>query len=279
MKNTLTAITTLFIIILGTESAKAASVTLYDGVGLPISQGELIPGALNSSGLPVASDETAVSGGVQVDTNANLAEYSGYSNYNPLTSTFVNSPLPYTLDQSLGYSIVFNVTLNSTTSNNPNRAAFSITAIGVGNQGIELAFEPNSIFAQNADFTLGENQPFTTNSNTDYELRVTSSNYQLFANSSQILTGSLRTYNFNPLTSDPPLGTFNPYEIPNFIFLGDNTGQEDGEFTLRSASVTTNTTNTAGAPFKFSPTFGVLIMVIATTIYELTNRKKNRKKK
>lgn len=270
MKTSLITITTTLTLILGTANANPASVTLYNGVGFPISQGELIIGALNSSGGIVASSETIVTGGVQVDTNANLAEYSGYSNYNPITSTFVNSPLPYTLDQSLGYSIFFNVTLDSTTSNDPNRSAFSITAIGVGNLGIELGFESNSIFAQNANFTSGESQSFTTNSNPNYELRVSGSNYQLFANSSQILTGSLRTYNFNPLTSDPPLGTFNPYEIPNFIFLGDNTGQEDGEFTLRSASVTTNT---ASIPFEFSPALGVLILGMGGMIYQITKKK------
>ena len=218
----------------------------------------------------VTPSETVIVDGVRVDTDANLAKYSGYSNYNPITSIFVNSPLPYTLDQSLGYSIFFNFTLNSTTGNVPNRAAFSITAIGVGNQGIELGFESNSIFAQNANFTPGENQSFTTNSNTNYELRVNSSTYQLFANSSQILTGPLRTYNFNPLTSNPPLGTFNPYQISNFIFFGDNTGTEDGEFTLRSASVTANT---ASIPFELSPAFGVLILGIGATIYQITNKK------
>ncbi|CCQ69463.1 hypothetical protein CWATWH0402_4468 [Crocosphaera watsonii WH 0402] len=39
------------------------------------------------------------------------------------------------------------------------------------------------------------------------------------ANNSQILNGSLRVYSFDPGTSNPPLGTFNPYEIPNFLFL------------------------------------------------------------
>ena len=102
--------------------------------------------------------------------------------------------------------------------------------------------ESNAIFAQNDNFTRGEEVSFSTSGNVDYELRVLCNQYKLLANNSQILNGSLRVYSFDPGTSNPPLGTFNPYEIPNFLFFGDNTGQESGEFTFRSAEVTINST-------------------------------------
>jgi len=251
-------------------AAHAASVTLYNGSGLPGSQGQLVFGAIDSSGNPVGSGETPVAGGVQVDSDANSAEYAGYSNYNPLTMNFVNSPLPYTLDPTTGYSIFFNATLNSTTSNSNDRAAFSITATSVGGSGIEIAFENSLIFAQDANFTRGENAPFTTPSNTNYELRVIGSSYQFFANSSQLLTGSLRNYNFNPATSNPPL-TFNPYTIDNFIFFGDNTGQEQGVYTLGEVRVQTGV---AGVPFEFPAWTGILIMGIGTTVYQFRRKKK-----
>ena len=200
--------------------------------------------------------ETLVPGGVQVDTDANSAEYSGYSNYNPQTG-FVGSS--YTLNQALGYSIFFEFSLDSTTSNSPNRAAFSVTVTGQNNQGIELAFENNLIFGQNSNFTPGVDQvQFDTGSNANYELRVINSGYELFANNNLILSGLLRSYDFDPSTSDPPLGTFNPYQTPNFIFFGDNTGQEQGVFTLRGAGVQTNDANPV--PFEFSPTLGLVIL-------------------
>jgi hypothetical protein len=61
----------------------------------------------------------------------------------------------------------------------------------------------------------------------------------------QILTGSLRTYQFDPLNSSPPL-PFNPYEIPGFLFFGDNTGQESGEFRLHRASIKAATESVPG---------------------------------
>jgi hypothetical protein len=230
---------------LGIYQPQSLSLTLYNGDlrNSPTSQGELSFGALSSSGMPLApmGFESITTGGVSVITNANGAEYAGYSNYNPLTASFLNPSFP-TLDQNKGYSILFNFSLDTTTDNSPNRAAFSLTAIGEGNQGIEIGFESNTIFAQNSNFTRGENVSFSTSENIDYEVKVLGNQYQLLANNSEILNGFLRTYSFNPLASDPPLGTFNPYEIPNFLFFGDNTGQEFGSFTFSSAEVIINST-------------------------------------
>lgn len=252
-------------------AAQAASVTLYNGTGLPGAQGQLLFRAIDSSGNPVWSGESAVAGGVQIDSNFGGAEYAGYSNYNPLTISFVNSPLPYTLDPTTGYSIFFSAALNSTTSSSDDRAAFSVTATSVGGSSIEIAFENNLIFAQNDSFTRGENAAFTTSTATNYELRVIGSGYQFFANSSSLLTGSLRNYVFNPFANSPPL-TFNPYTIDNYIFFGDNTGQEDGIYTLGEVRVQTGV---AGVPFEFPAWTGILIMGIGTTVYQL-RRKKSR---
>lgn len=259
---TLLSISTLFII--NSQPANAISKTLYDASGLPEDNSPqwLIPGALQSSGLPTSLSGTSVAGGVRVDSNANNAEYSGYSNYNPLTGNFINPSFP-TLDQNNGYSISFNVGLDTTTDNNSNRAAFSVTTIGAGNQGIEIGFDSNQIFAQNSNFTpaVAETQALTTSASTDYQLQISGNNYQLLADLGSgfapVIDGSLRTYNFNPLASEPPLGTFNPYQIPDFLFFGDNTGQEYGTFTLGEVSV-----ETASVPFDFSPTLGLALVGI-----------------
>ena len=205
---------------------------------------------------------------MQVDSNANSAEYSGYSNYNPLTSEFVNPSFP-TLDQNNGYSIFFNVALNTANdTNNNDRAAFSITAIGAGNAGIEIGFDSTQIFAQNDDFTQAETQSFNTSTSTDYQLTVSGNAYQLLADTGggflNVINGSLRTYNFDPLNSNPPLGTFNPYEIPNFLFFGDNTGAADGTFTLGEISV-----ETVDVPFDVSPTLGLVLIGIGIATRKL----------
>lgn len=237
----------------------SASTLLYDGNGLPEAQGWLIPGAIQSNGFPTSLSGTVVPGGVEVDSDANGAEYAGYSNYNPLTNTFVNPNFP-TLDSDSSYSIFFNAMLDNdpNTFSDPDdnsRAAFSITAIGTDNRGIEIGFDSNQIFAQSPEFmqVAAETQSFDTSSNTDYQLSVLGNTYQLLANTgsgfSPVINGSLREYNFNPLVSQPPLGIFNPYEIPNFLFFGDNTGQAYGTFTLGEVRVETATASTPEANF------------------------------
>ena len=236
---------------------QALAVNLYDGSGLPEDRGYLVPAALNPSGIPVSPQATIVSDGVKVDSNANDAEYSGYF------SNFSNPSFP-SLNQDNGYSISFTAALDIindfSDTNSNNRAAFSITAIGKNNEGIELGFDSDRIFAQSNNFVSAEAASFTTSNTNNYELKVDSSGYQLFANSgtSPILNGSLRTYNFNPSASKPPLA-FNPYETENFLFLGDNTGQAHGDFTIGAVSV-------SSVPFDFSPTLGLALIGIGISL-------------
>ena len=259
----LLALNTLVLIGLQPQIA-SASTLLYDGNGLPENQTPqwLALGALNSSGIPITTfSGTAVSEGVEVDSDADGAEYAGYSNYNPLTETFINPDFP-TLDFSSGYSIFFEMMLDddSTTFSDPddNRAAFSVTAIGTGNRGIEIGFDRDRIFAQSPDFmqVAAETQSFDTSIGTDYQLIMSGNTYQLLANTgsgfSPVINGSLREYDFNPITSQPPLDTFNPYQIPNFLFFGDNTGRAYGTFTLGEIRVETAIASTPEANFTIA---------------------------
>ena len=265
------------VLLVNTNPVRALSVNLYDGSGLPEAQGYLAPAALNSTGIPVIPQVTdnGANKGITVDSNANNAEYSGYTNQLPNPSNLsqlvpINPAFP-NLNQDNGYSIFFTVALDIfddfSDPNNNNRAAFSITAIGKNNEGIELGFDSDQIFAQSNNFVSAEAASFTTSISNNYELKVDSSGYQLFANSgtSSILNGSLRTYNFTPLASNPPL-TFNPYETENFLFLGDNTGQAHGNFTLGAVSV-------SSVPFDFSPTLGLLLAGIGISLRTVYLRK------
>jgi len=288
VKTALTAITFSLSLLAEVTCAQAVQVTLYDGNPKvsPGSQGLLGFGALARNGFPLSLDpanptsgyESAGSGGRTVDTAFtppnifnSTTEYAGYANYNPLTSEFFNRT--YTLDQTLGYNITFNVALNSSTDNTPNRSAFSLTVTSSdGSSGIEIGLEPNSIIGRNADFTPGETASFNTSASTNYTLAVVGNNYTLSWGSGT-LTGALRTYIFDPASSDPPLGTFNPYRIGNFLSFADNTGQESGTFTLGSVSVSTNTA-AAAVPFNFNPTFGLLILGAWTGFLHLKTKQK-----
>lgn len=250
------------ILLFKTNPAQALSINLYNGSGLPESQNYLAPAALDSAGQSVSMQTSIVTNGVAIDSNANNAEYSGYTNHlpnplNPSELVPINSGFP-NLDRDTGYSIFFTVALDTNNDffdNSSDRAAFSITVIGTNNEGIELGFDSDRIFAQSSNFIREETTDnFITSNFNSYELKVDNNGYELFANSATtpILNGALRTYNFTPLASNPPL-LFNPYETENFLFLGDNTGQAHGTFTLGAISV-------SSVPFNFSPTLGLALV-------------------
>src|SRR5919199_300860 len=223
---------------------------IYDGTtgfisAIPGLSGLGIPGVrqLAYGQLPPLPQSNNV-GTPTLNTNlgAGNTGYAGYTNYDPLSaqSTFslINPASFPTLNRTTGFTVSFNVAVTAETSN-PNRAGFSVTAMSSDGAGIELGFKEGGandrIFAQSADFI--ESEFITTNINaaTTYVLTILGNNYTL-SNGTQTLTGPLRNYNFNPLTSAPPL-PFNPYISPNFLFFGDNTDQGNATFTLGSISV------------------------------------------
>ncbi|MBW4514275.1 MAG: hypothetical protein KME11_03520 [Timaviella obliquedivisa GSE-PSE-MK23-08B] len=235
--------------------------SLFSGTGLPKTQGWLDFNQIPISSLinqpPFLSNtaktvvQTSGTTGVTFKTDEGIATtadlnkgYAGYSNYTatiatpfPLTfkSAKVNPAFP-TLDRTAGYSLSFRLAVTSEVSN-PDRAGFSITLISEDAKGIELGFKSDRIFAQSSTFTESETAIFSTNIFTNYKLAVKGDGYELFANNASILKGALRTYEFNPATSNPPLPA-SPYVLPSFLFLGDNTDQGRATVTLGAIDIT-----------------------------------------
>lgn len=261
---------------------QALAVNLYDGSGLPENQGYLAPGAINVN--PTIQEVNPSGSGVSINTNENGTGtgYFGYSNHipNPSNTTellLVNPVFP-TLNANNGYSLFFDVAVTPEVDNSVDRGAFSVMVISSNLKGIELDFDDNQIFAQSdtissgmttSDFTQAENTLFTTSENTSYELKINSTEYNLFANSNAtaILSGALRDYEYDINATDPQL-PFNPYETPNFIFLGDLTDQASGTFVLESASL-----NTSSVPFNFSPTLGLALIGISISLRKFALKK------
>src|SRR4028119_39972 len=203
---------------------------------VPLATGAFTP---NSTGINTAT----------ISPNNPSGGYAGYTNYNPTsllpgqTAAILPPFTAATLDRTAGYTISFNAAIPTETSN-PNRAGFCVTAISSdGLNGLELGFKNGRIFAQSDTFTepatIGpENANFNTSANNNYVLKVQGSNYELFANNSPtaIRTGPLRQIQFNPEASQPPL-SFNPYKLPSFLFLGDNTGHGRATFRLGRIAV------------------------------------------
>ncbi len=236
-------------------TATPATTTLFNGTGLPISQGWLSLGQLPlqspfnippyfSSSVSAASETPGASGvtlNTQIfpDPNANKG-YVGYSNNGvdlaTQTPVLINSAFPI-LNRADGFTLSFQLALPTEVSA-ANRAGFSLMVISNDTAGIELGFKSTEIFAQASSFGAAEtvSPGFSLSGLVDYAIAIKDNGYQLFANNSLILSGALRNYNFDPNTSQPRL-PFNPYTLPNFLFLGDNTDQGHATITLGAVTI------------------------------------------
>jgi hypothetical protein len=155
----------------------------------------------------------------------------------------VNPSFP-ALDPTAGVTVAFDLTIFQESSA-PNRAGFSLVAVSSDTtKEIEIGFKTagaDRAVALSENFVEAENSSATAldfSQTRTYWLSLSGDRYSLSANGVEILSGNLRNYAFNPATSDPPLPTAaNPYAIPNFLFLGDNTDQAHANFQLGKISV------------------------------------------
>ena len=93
-------------------------------------------------------------------------------------------------------------------------------------------------------FTHGEGIIFNTTSLANYQITISADTYILIANGTPILNGLLRDY-----TSFE--GFPDPYQTPNFLFIGDNTTSAGARIRLGYVSVT-GTEATPSAPTSTS---------------------------
>lgn len=199
--------------------APQATTVLYDGAlgTLPGAQG------LYFDDVPSGCAVQTLNGGatdlITTVSDSNLC-YAGYSN---VPST------PLTLDRSAGYNLIVTVQVITETHVNPNRAGFSVIAISSDTMGIELSFWTDRVWAQSgADFTQAEGVTLPTTSLITYSLTVDNDRYTLVADGALLLSGPLRDYT----GFTPPPGLPDPYETPNFVFLGDNSASARGQVRL-----------------------------------------------
>lgn len=141
------------------------------------------------------------------------------------------------LDATAGFQVDFSLQVERENHTNNNRAGFSIIILGEDAKGIELAFWENEIWAQHDGktgglFRHGEGVVFSNVTDLiKYQVSIVHETYTLTANNSSILTGPVRDYsNFE--------GFPDPYETPNFLFLGDDTTSAQARVRLSFVSVT-----------------------------------------
>lgn len=216
---------------------RLAETVLYDGsMGtLPAAQGMTYQAADTSGpSYTVEVVQSYAGDGARLDSMADYEDAAGYSS--------VTTPL----DRQQGVTIRFTLQITAedhTTSGTADkdgdgladRAGFSVIAISSdGRWGIELGFWEDEVWAQEGRegnlFTHAEGIPFNTSSLATYELSLLGDRYALSVQDSTILSGTLRDYTAFE-------GLIDPYEIPNFLFLGDNTSSASANIKLTSVVI------------------------------------------
>lgn len=220
-------------LMLGYTPAQASILTLYDGAS----------GGTPDQFTPQQLTFFTVGGGTENYLPAEQAtqlqttdpQYAGYSNF-ATSGSLVNPNFPV-LDRVVGYQIRFTMNLLAESHQNNDRAGFSVLAVSSDASSgvlssIEIGIQGDRVFSQETGFTAGESATFDALAAgyVDYELSVIGTTYRFTADGNELLTGSLRDY-----TSWDSGGLPDPYEIPNFIFFGDNTTSASADMYFRSA--------------------------------------------
>lgn len=180
---------------------------------------------------PGAAMPTFSEGAAVLDTTVGGSEtYAGWVTNGAATPGF---PL---LDRAAGFQVNFTLQVLEESHTNPNRAGFSLIILADDAKGVELGFWQDQIWAQGDEaagglFRHAEGAAFRTAELTEYQVTIAGDTYTLAANSSPILTGPVRDYS----SFD---GFPDPYETPNFLFLGDDTTSAQAQVRLRFVSVT-----------------------------------------
>jgi hypothetical protein len=162
---------------------------------------------------------------------------SGRETYAGWISSGANTPGFPILDRAAGFQVDLTLQIENESHTNNDRSGFSLIVLSEDAKGIELAFWENEIWVQNDNstgglFTHGEGAVFpTTTGLINYQLVVTGDTYTLTANTQPILNGSVRDY------SDFD-GFPDPYQTPNFLFLGDDTTSAQARVQLGFVAVT-----------------------------------------
>jgi hypothetical protein len=194
--------------------ASTQALTIYDGAlnTAPESQG-----LLAFSSLTPSTYRTVSPGKVTFNSGANSNQVGWANNLFPL-GNFPLAGYP-TFDSTQGFVLGFDMKVLSESHDNNDRSGFSILLLDSNHTGVQLEFWTNEVWAQTlsgTNFVHGEGSAFTTTNQTHYDLEIHNGTYQLFANNSQILTGSTRDYLPGDATPDP-------YGLANYLFVGDTT--------------------------------------------------------
>jgi hypothetical protein len=236
----------LLTVLLGGQVVRGGVIqeTLYDGTLQEATPDSYTPTWLAFGGLPTNQAYDSANDATRLNTTSFASIMGGYANHSS-AGQLVNAGFPE-LNRQLGYKIAFSLRMVSEGHSSPARAGYSIIVVssdaasGVASS-VEIGFQSGRVFSQSDDFgptVADENASFNPVGSEfiNYELAVHGSSYELTADSNVILTGALHDH-FDHNINWP----VSPYQIPNFLFLGDDTTSASAEILLRSVKMEATT--------------------------------------
>jgi len=238
----------------------ASEIMLYDSSAgtLPGNQSWLFYAQDTSSGGTASA--SLVTGGTNFSTNN--PGRGGWSNTIPILNVYKNANFP-TLSSTAGFALDWSMQVFSESHNTNDRAGTSLILIGADNQGIELGFWTDQVWAQLASplFTHGETAALDTSSfSVNYRLQIQGSNYLLYADGNQILNGQTRSY--------AAFGSA-PYTLSNYFFIGDNTTSAGATTQFGSIHLITPVPEASSLSLSL---IGIMALVFACRRQVLPNR-------
>jgi hypothetical protein len=123
------------------------------------------------------------------------------------------------LDRTAGFTLRLTLrVLDENHGTRVDRSGCSITVLCSDKKGIELGFWKDRVWAQSDSplFTHAEEALWPNVDSHVFELTLQGTTYTLGVGGKTVLTGPIRDYT-------PFVGLLDPYETPNFVFIGDNT--------------------------------------------------------
>jgi hypothetical protein len=188
---------------------------------------------------------TASASSTLLDTTAASSVQAGWSNYS-FTGVPVNGGFP-ALNRTDGFALNLTLRFDSATSTSTDRGGLSVILLGSDHKGIELDFTSTTtpgefeVFAQEDGsggstlFTRGESSLLTSPASlTDYSLSIAGDGYTFRSGASILLSGAVRDYSAFP---NPPFPIADPYELSNYLFVGDNTTSASSAFAVSAIAV------------------------------------------
>lgn len=167
---------------------------------------------------------------VRLDSTPVRQEKAGYFSEDPISADLFRHPGLPKLDRQTGFTVGFQVKVVAEQHVRDDRAGFSVIVVCEDLRAIELGFWEADVWAQADDGkpifqdSRAETASFdTSGSVVEYELLISGDDYELRSGETAILDGSLRDYR--------AFGGF-PYDVPGFLFLGDNTTSAKADLEL-----------------------------------------------